>query len=377
MNNNSTSKDAMLIGYIDYLFQSNIPYGIISIYIKGAMSFIQSGYDINKSGYVKYCRNNTLLLVSSPLMKKGILSFLDWRGIGYKRKKHKQDENIKPLEKLSDISERNKKLMSEYFYWLECNRDYSNCTLRIYKTGISQFFEYANEFSFENCKRFIKMLETEKHAKPATICCKISALEQFSKFLKKPVELSRPKFQRKLSTENVPTKEDYEKLLGYLKTLKNKSYYFYVRILATTGARISEFSQMTWEDIINGDVTLRCKGNKYRRIFFQKSLQEEVRVYVSETGVSGLVAINKFGLPMSSRNLPGLMKKWAEKCGIDPSKMHPHAFRHFFAKMYLQKNKDVVQLADILGHSSINTTKIYLQKNYDEQKRDFNKNVTW
>ena len=71
------------------------------------------------------------------------------------------------------------------------------------------------------------------------------------------------------------------------------------------------------------------------------------------------------------------LKNWGAKVGIHKSKMHAHAFRHFFAKMYLRKTKDVIQLAEILGHGSINTTRIYLQKSNEEQKRDFNKNVNW
>ena len=71
------------------------------------------------------------------------------------------------------------------------------------------------------------------------------------------------------------------------------------------------------------------------------------------------------------------MKNWGKACGIDPKKMHPHAFRHFFAKMFLKKNKDVIQLADLLGHGSVDITRIYLQKSYDEQKREFNRSVTW
>ena len=71
------------------------------------------------------------------------------------------------------------------------------------------------------------------------------------------------------------------------------------------------------------------------------------------------------------------MKVWGEKAGVDRSKMHPHAFRHFFAKMYLKNSKDVIQLADILGHGSVDTTRIYLQKTKQEQMKDINKNVKW
>ena len=98
--------------------------------------------------------------------------------------------------------------------------------------------------------------------------------------------------------------------------------------------------------------------------------------YIRQTGKSGTVATGRFGT-LTERGLNQHMKLWADKCGIDRRKMHPHAFRHFFAKMFLKKNKDVVQLADLMGHGSIDTTRIYLQRSYEEQKRDFNRNVTW
>ena len=161
-----------------------------------------------------------------------------------------------------------------------------------------------------------------------------------------------------------------------MKAKKNKDYYFFVKILATTGARVSEFLQFRWEDITNGEVTLKGKGNKYRRFFFQKSLQKEVLQYIGEAGKTGYVATGRFGL-LSDRGLNQIMKEWGDMCGIERKKMHPHAFRHFFAKMFLKKNKDVIQLADLLGHGSVDTTRIYLQKSYDEQKKEFNRSVTW
>ena len=71
------------------------------------------------------------------------------------------------------------------------------------------------------------------------------------------------------------------------------------------------------------------------------------------------------------------MKTFAEKAGLPRQKLHAHAFRHFFAKMYLKKTKDVVALADLLGHGSVDITRIYLQKTQEEQKRDFNRFVSW
>ena len=121
---------------------------------------------------------------------------------------------------------------------------------------------------------------------------------------------------------------------------------------------------------------MKGKGNKYRRFFFQQQLQQEVKDYIKETGKSGTLAVGRYG-PLTQRGFSQHLKAWGKHCGIDSKKMHAHAFRHFFAKMFLKKTKDIIQLADLLGHGSVDTTRIYLQKSYDEQQRDFNKNVTW
>jgi site-specific recombinase XerD len=259
--------------------------------------------------------------------------------------------------------------------WLTDNNDYSSHTVDIYYTSMKKYFEYANEVNMDNCRRFIKSLEEEKLS-PATIRLRITAIEKFSKWMKKPIELKRPKMKRKLDISNVPTENEYNRLLEYLKTKLNKDYYFFIKVLGTTGARLSEFQQFTWEDIAIGEVVLKGKGNKYRRFFFQKQLQQEVKDYIKETGKSGTLAVGRYG-PLTQRGFSQHLKAWGKHCGIDSKKMHAHAFRHFFAKMFLKKNKDVIQLADLLGHGSVDTTRIYLQKSYDEQKKDFNRNVTW
>lgn len=108
--------------------------------------------------------------------------------------------------------------------------------------------------------------------------------------------------------------------------------------MGTTGARLSEFQQFTWEDIIFGEVTLKGKGNKYRRFFFQKQLQQEAKAYAKEHGKTGLFAVGRFG-PLTQRGFSQHLKAWGKHCGIDSNKMHAHAFRHFFAKMFLKKKQ--------------------------------------
>lgn len=361
----------ILVDYISYLYTTGRSYDSIGKYIKYVTDFLENSEEINRRGYLKYKHKNADVMVRHSFMCAAVCDLLSYLKIGYGRR----EKAVKPLEKLEVISEKNKKLLNDFIIWLTDNNDYSLHTVDIYHTSLKQYFEYANELNMDNCRRFIKSLEEEKLS-PATIRLRITAIEKFSKWVKKPIELKRPKMKRKLDVNNVPTEEEYNRLLEYLKTKLNKDYYFFIKVLGTTGARLSEFQQFTWEDIATGEVVLKGKGNKYRRFFFQKQLQREVKDYIKETGKSGTLAVGRFG-PLTQRGLSQHLKVWGKHCGIDSKKMHAHAFRHFFAKMFLKKTKDVIQLADLLGHGSVDTTRIYLQKSYDEQQRDFNKNVTW
>ncbi len=361
----------ILANYISYLYTKKMNYSTAGRYIKQVSDFLENAESINRSGYLKYRRENANEIVKNRSTCAPICDLLNYLNIGYNRK----DKSVKPLEKLENISSKNNKLLNDFIIWLSDNNDYSIHTIRLYYTSMKRFFEYANEVSMENCKRFIKSLEEEKRS-PETIRLRITAIERFSMWMKKPIELNRPKIQRKLNVNNIPTEEEYNRIIEYLKTKSNKDYYFFIKILGTTGARLSEFQKLTWEDIINGDVILKGKGNKYRQFFFQKKLRQEVISYVKETGKTGLVATGRFG-PLTQKGFSSHLKEWGKKCGIDSCKMHAHAFRHFFAKMFLKKSNDVIQLANLMGHGSVDTTRIYLQKSYDEQKRDFDKNVTW
>lgn len=365
------AKQKIFVEHISFLYSTNYSYDKIGRHIKSVKEFLESDCSINTRGYKEFIKANALKIANSLISTDAIRLLLNRKGMTYK----KTESNVKPLEKLSVISERNLKLWNDFVYYMTQEDDYSECTIRIYSDAIKKYFEYANDVSADSFKRFVKMLESKGFA-PQTIRLRITALEKFSKWMKKPIELKRPKFKRALDTNNVPTEQDYNKLLEYLKTKKNGDHYFFIKILATTGARVSEFLQFKWEDILNGEVTLKGKGNKYRRFFFNQQLQDEVKEYVSNNNKAGYVAVGRYGR-ITQRGLSENMKAWGENCGIEKEKMHPHAFRHFFAKMYLKKNNDVIQLADLLGHGSIDTTRIYLQKSYDEQKREFNQNVTW
>ena len=362
-----------LMNYITWVYGRNIPYDYAGRSIKNVCDFLENAESVTRRGFLAYKKNNAEIFID-PIVQKSICDMLAVSGVGF-RQIRKKESHVIPLEKLKTITERNKRLINDFIIWLHENNDNSENTYKIYHQSMKSYFEYTNEFCLEEAKRYIKTME-EKGCAPSTIRLRITSLEKFGEWTKKPIKLKRPKFQRKLQTENIPTEEEYNRLLSYLSEKGNKIPYFQVKTLATTGARVSEFLQFQWQDVINGEVTIKGKGNKYRKFFFSRSLQHEVSDYIKETGISGLVAVGKYG-KITKRGFDENLKNWGAKVGIHKSKMHAHAFRHFFAKMYLRKTKDVIQLAEILGHGSINTTRIYLQKSNEEQKRDFNKNVNW
>ena len=365
-------KKIIFADYVSHLCLTGKTKNSIGEYTRHVRDFLNSGYELTRKGFKSYKENNASLHCE-PLAKDAILDLLNFLGVGYNRKK--RQKKVVPLEKLSMMSMKNQKMLGQFMNWLDENFGYSENTMNIYHNGMKSFFEYSNEFSAENAKRYIKTVE-EKGFSPKTIRLRIVALEKYGKYIKKPIELNKPRFERTLDTDNVPTEEDYKRLLSYLRGKKNLDYYFSLKILAMTGARISEFLQFTWENILDGEVVLKGKGNKYRRFFFPKVLQEEVADYVRENGKKGPVAVGKCG-PITQRGFNENMQAWGRKLCIDKRKMHPHAFRHFFAKMYLKNSKDVVQLADFLGHSSVDMTRIYLRRSRKEQIDEINGNVNW
>ena len=345
-----------------------MPYDSRGRAITAVTYFLSKAPSISRRGYKEFCKIEASYLVMNMWAKGCICDFLNSRGIGYSRKtKVEVQEEIDTNLTKREI--RQKETIDGYIYWLQEDHDYSPHTLRIYTESAKQYFSYFDEFTQDNCRQFIAMLEG-KGFKPQTVRLRITALERLGVYLKKPIKLKRPKYKRTLNTENVPTEAEYQKLCAYLET-ENPRYYFLVKILGTTGCRVSELKQFTFEMIQEGTTTLKCKGSKYRQFFFTKEMQQLAR------GRSGIIMLNKYDKPLSERGFSYQLKSYCEKCGINPAKGHAHAFRHFFAKMYLKKTKDVIQLAELLGHGSVDTTRIYLQKSFAEQKREVNRVVSW
>jgi site-specific recombinase XerD len=167
-------------------------------------------------------------------------------------------------------------------------------------------------------------------------------------------------------------------LKNSLKKDDNLIWYFVVWFLAATGARVSELIQIKAEHVLAGYFDLYTKGGKLRRLYIPKKLRSECMDWLAKKDkVSGYLFLNRFGKRITTRGVSQQLKNYAEKYGLDTKVVYPHSFRHRFAKNFLEKFNDIAFLADLMGHESIETTRIYLRRTASEQKELVDKIVTW
>ena len=184
--------------------------------------------------------------------------------------------------------------------------------------------------------------------------------------------------QQRTFLENVISNADYEYFKQCLLKDKNYMWYFIVRCLAATGARVSELIQFKVEHIKNGYVDMYTKAGKIRRIYISSSLKEDCeKWFLNINKKSGFIFCNKKGIRITTRGIAHQLKVLARKYNVNEKLVYPHSFRHLFAKNFLEKHNDIALLADLLGHDSIETTRIYLRKTSEEQMNIVNDVVKW
>lgn len=215
--------------------------------------------------------------------------------------------------------------------------------------------------------------------RPQTINLRIQAMNKYLDFVGKgKLKLKSVKVQQKNFLENVISDADYMYFKSRLKEEGNEEWYFVVWFLTATGARISELLQMKVEHLFTGYLDIYTKGGKLRRIYIPKCLREEAVRWVGKRRVqSGSLFLNRFGKRISARGVAQQLKCLAEKYGIDPKVVYPHSFRHRYAKTFLERFNDIALLADLMGHESIETTRIYLRRTASEQRKIVDEVVTW
>lgn len=215
--------------------------------------------------------------------------------------------------------------------------------------------------------------------KPKTVNLRIQAMNKYLEYLgNNDLKLKSVKVQQKNFLENVISNADYTFLKRQLKKDGNLKWYFVVWYLAATGARVSELIQIKIEHVQIGYFDLYTKGGKLRRLYIPKKLRTETNKWLEETErSSGYLFVNRFGEQITARGISQQLKNYAVKYHLDTKVVYPHSFRHLYAKNFLEKHNDIALLADLMGHESIETTRIYLRHTASEQQAIVDKTVTW
>lgn len=269
-------------------------------------------------------------------------------------------------------------LMKKEFKQYLINQNLSKNTINSYLFTFNQLNKMY-DISYLTKKKLLdyKMYLIENY-RPQTVNLRIRGVNCYLESIQKEqYRLSTIKVQTKNYLENVISEADYEYLKRKLRRY-DKFWYFVIRFMAATGARVSELVQIKAEHIKIGYLDLYSKGGKLRRIYIPIKLQTEALKWLEERNLnSGFIFLNRFGERITPRGIAGQLKVIADKYGIDKKVVYPHSFRHRFAKNFLSKFNDISLLADLMGHESIETTRIYLRRTSTEQQKIVNEVIDW
>ena len=238
----------------------------------------------------------------------------------------------------------------------------SEATVEKYLRDIRFFKAYLGEreITKENVIHYKEYLKT--HYAPASSNSMLVALNCFLRFLGlaectvRLLKLQRQIFCRE---EKELSKTEYRALL---KAASGKRISYIIQTICGTGIRVSELAYITVEAVNAGKASVDCK-NKTRVIFIPTVLKEMLKKYIKKTGITaGPVFTGRNGRPLDRSSIWRQMKALCKKSGVTAVKVFPHNLRHLFARTFYSIEKDIFRLADLLGHSSVNTTRIYVME---------------
>jgi len=200
----------------------------------------------------------------------------------------------------------------------------------------------------------------------------LASLNAFFRFAGR-LELCVKQFraQRKafIPQEKELSKQEYERLVHTARLRGDERLCLMIQTICGTGIRVSELQHITVEAVRRGEATVRCKG-KIRPVFLVQELRTALLHYAKRCGItSGPVFITRNGRPVSRTAIWRQMKTLCQQAQVLPCKVFPHNLRHLFARIFYAAEKDIAKLADVLGHTSINTTRIYVATTGAEHRR--------
>jgi len=264
--------------------------------------------------------------------------------------------------------------MLERFINILIEEEREKSTVEKYLRDINRFSDWlkSNDITHENCLKYKEEL-MNRALKPATINGILSALNKFFEVIgRQNCTVKKLRVQRRVfrSVERELTKEEYMKLIETAYTTGKERIALLMETICSTGIRVSEVKSITIDAINSGRAEICLKG-KVRTILLPNKLCRKLKKYAKKQKIaSGEIFLTRSGKSISRKQIWAEMKKICKLAGVSTTKVFPHNLRHLFAKTFYKVSRDIVKLADVLGHSSIETTRIYLVSTGYEHSRD-------
>lgn len=251
------------------------------------------------------------------------------------------------------------------------NEEKSSATLEKYIRDVIAFMQWLNDRVVEKTVVMEYKQNLIENYAPASANSMLSSINSFFGYMEwydckvKTFKIQKQIFANK---DKELTKAEYDRLLTAAKKKPNGKLYMLMQTICSTGIRVSELRYITADAVRKGEAVINCKG-KMRVVILPKQLCKMLASYVKEQKIlSGSIFVTKTGKPLDRCNIWKLMKDLCESAGVSKDKVFPHNLRHLFARTYYSLEKDVVRLADILGHSSVNTTRIYTMETGEQHR---------
>lgn len=261
---------------------------------------------------------------------------------------------------------------AERFKQYLCEDEKSTLTVEKYMRDICVFATYVRTGEITKAIVLSYKEKLGENYAVASANSMLAALNHFFRFCGwHELCVKQFKVQKKTfcSAEKELTKEEYRRLVRVAEQKHNERLSLLIQTICATGIRVSELAHITVEAVQKGQAVVSCKA-KTRTVFIIAALQKKLLHYVREQGItSGAIFITKTGKPMNRCNIWREMKALCTEAGVAPSKVFPHNLRHLFARTFYSMEKDIAKLADILGHTNINTTRIYIVATGAEHQR--------
>lgn len=252
----------------------------------------------------------------------------------------------------------------------------STLTVEKYLRDLKTFCQYAGEEPVTKAlviQYKEKLLETYAVSSVNSMLAALNRFFTFAGWHECRVKQVRQQRTTYCPQEKELSKKEYYALLAAAKRTGKERLELVMQTICSTGIRISELQNITVEAVRNGSARVACKG-KVRQIWIPGKLKLLLLSYCKRKRIrKGPVFVTSRGLPLNRSNVWREMKKLCQEAKVGEGKVFPHNLRHLFARTYYRMEKDLSKLADLLGHSNINTTRIYITTSGREHRRQLEK----